>query len=134
MVAMRSSALSANDDALTERIMGAAIAVHRSLGPGLLEGIYQKSLCAELQRVDIPFKREKGYPVYYRGVHLGEQRLDLVVADKVVLELKAVDGLAMVHRAQLLTYLRISSLTIGLLINFGTELIQVKRVLNDYHR
>ncbi|MBW8771817.1 MAG: GxxExxY protein [Gemmatimonadetes bacterium] len=131
---MRNSALSTADDALTEKIIGAAIAVHKNLGPGLLEGVYQKSLCAELQRTEIPFKKEKVFPVYYRGVHIGEQRLDLVVADRVVLELKAVDGLAMVHRAQLLTYLRISNLTIGLLINFGTEMIQVKRVLNDYHK
>ena len=130
MVAMRSSALSAADDALTERIIGAAILVHKALGPGLLEGIYQKSLAAELKHQDLPIHRERVFPVYYRGAHIGEQRLDLIVDNKVVLELKAVETLIQVHRAQLLTYLRVSGLPIGLLINFGTEFIQVKRVLN----
>jgi len=130
VVAMRSSALGATDDALTEKIIGTAITVHKALGPGLLEGIYQKSLAAELRKIDLRLQRERLFPVYYRGARIGEQRLDLIVEDKVVLELKAVEALAQVHRAQLLTYLRVSDLPIGLLINFGSQFIQVKRVLN----
>lgn len=129
MGAMRSSTLSAIDDVLTERIIGAAIAVHKYLGPGLLEGLYQKALAIELGRLDIPHRTESSCSVRYHGVPLGEQRLDLVVDARVVVEMKALDALAQVHRAQLLTYLKASGLPIGLLINFGTEHIQVRRVL-----
>lgn len=130
VVAMRNSALSAAEDALTEKIIGAALTVHKSLGPGLLEGIYQKGMAAELRRLELRVQQERKYAVHYQGVLIGEHRLDLVIESKVVLELKAVEGLAPVHRAQLLTYLRMSGLPIGLLINFGTTFIQVKRVLN----
>lgn len=130
MVAMRSSSLSPQEDALTEKIIGGAMRVHKALGPGLLEGLYQKALAAELRKIDLEIQRERVFPVYYRGVHIGEQRLDLIVDGRVVLELKALEGLAQVHRAQLLTYLRVSGLPIGLLVNFGSEFLQVKRVLN----
>src|SRR5690349_12099633 len=103
---MRSSALSRADDALTERIIGAAIAVHKYLGPGLLEGLYQRALALELARLEIPHKTEVCCSVRYHGVPLGEQRLDLVVAARVVVEMKALDALAQVHRAQLPTYLK----------------------------
>jgi GxxExxY protein len=128
--AMRSSALSLNDDALTERVIGAALRVHKALGPGLLEGLYQKALGVELGRAGLAHQREVTVPVSYLGVSLGDQRLDLVVANKVIVELKAVESLAQIHRAQLLTYLKMSGIPIGLLMNFGTELLQVKRVLN----
>lgn len=133
MVAMRSSTLSAEDDALTERIIGAAITVHKQLGPGLLEGLYQKSLGVRLDEIGLPYQREVPFTVRYGGRVVGEHRLDLVVERRVVLELKAVEALSQLHKAQLLTYLRTSGLTIGLLINFGTELIQVKRVLNTHN-
>lgn len=129
MGVMRNSSLSAIDDALTERVIGAAIAVHKYLGPGLLEGLYQKALAVELGRLGIPHRTESMCSVRYHDVPLGEQRLDLVVDSRVVVEMKALDGLAQVHRAQLLTYLKASGLPIGLLINFGTEHIQVRRVL-----
>ena len=132
MVAMRSSTLSPDEDALTERIIGAAIVVHKQLGPGLLEGLYQKALTVRLEEVGLPFRREVPFLVHYAGKVVGEHRLDLLVDDKVVLELKAVEALNQLHKAQLLTYLRTSGVTIGLLINFGTELIQVKRVLNTH--
>lgn len=132
MVAMRSSALSPQDDALTERIIGAALRVHKVFGPGLLEGLYQKAIAVELTRAGVHVHRERAITVTYMGEVLGEQRLDLVVAGKVVVELKAVEQLAQVHRAQLLTYLHISGLQIGLLINHGSEHIQVKRLLNTH--
>jgi GxxExxY protein len=132
VVVMRNSTLSPQDDALTGRIIGAAIRVHKVLGPGLLEGLYQKALAVELAKAELVSERELVVPVTYLGVPLGEQRLDLVVNDKVIVELKAVEHLAQVHRAQLLTYLRVSGLTIGLLVNVGSEQIQVKRVLNTH--
>ena len=130
MVAMRRSALTPQDDALTERIIGAALRVHRTLGPGLLEGLYQKALCVELIRSGLACQREVFIPVSYLGVPLGEQRLDLVVDNRVIVELKAVESLAQVHRAQLLTYLKMSGVAIGLLVNLGSEQLQVKRLLN----
>lgn len=130
MVAMRSSTLSPQEDALTERIIGAALEVHKVLGPGLLEGLYQKALGVELARAGLPIQLERLVSVTYRGVNLGDQRLDLVVADRVIVELKAVETLAQVHRAQLLTYLRTTGMRIGLLINLGSEQLQVKRLLN----
>jgi GxxExxY protein len=133
VVAMRSSTLSAEEDALTERIIGAAITVHKQLGPGMLEGLYQKALGVRLEEVGLPYQREVPFTVRYNGRVVGEHRLDLVIERKVVIELKAVEALSQLHKAQLLTYLRTSGLTIGLLINFGTELIQVKRVLNTHN-
>lgn len=130
MVAMRSSTLPPEDDALTERIIGGALRVHKQFGPGLLEGLYQRALAIELTNAGLSVQRERMIRVSYLGQPLCEQRLDLVIDGKVVVELKALETLAQVHRAQLLTYLRISGLPIGLLINFGTEFIQVKRVLN----
>lgn len=130
MVAMRSSTLSAQDDALTEKIIGCAFRVHRTLGPGLLEGLYQKAIGIELERAGVPWQREVSIQASYQGVVLGEQRLDLVIAGKVVVELKAIEALAQVHRAQLLTYLKMSGLPIGLLMNLGSEQLQVKRLLN----
>ena len=130
MGAIRNSTLSAEDDSLTERIIGAALTVHRALGPGLLEGLYQKALGVELAGAVLAVRREVAVPVVYHGTLLGEQRLDLIVAGRVIVELKAVEALAQVHRAQLLTYLRVSGLPIGLLLNFGTEQLQVRRLLN----
>src|SRR5688572_11027074 len=127
---MRSSALTTAQDAFTSRIIGAAIAVHRTLGPGLLESIYQAALGVELERCGLPFDREHRCEVFYHGTPVGEQRLDFVVGNEVVVELKAVETLAFVHRAQVRTYLKATGLPIGLLVNFGAELIQVKRVLN----
>lgn len=130
MVAMRSSTLTPQEDALTEKIIGAALRVHKALGPGLLEGLYQKALGVELERSGLVCQREVPIPVSYLGVPLGEQRLDLIVANKVIVELKAVESLAQLHRAQLLTYLKMSGVPIGLLMNLGSEQIQVKRLLN----
>lgn len=130
MGAMRSSALSPQDDALTESIIGAALRVHKTLGPGLLEGLYQKAIAIELKRAALQVQCEHVIHVSYLGESIGEQRLDLVVGGRVVVELKAVELLVEVHRAQLLTYLRTSGLPIGLLINHGREHIQVKRLLN----
>jgi len=118
---------------ITEAIIGAAIKVHRTLGPGLLESAYQECLCRELSLREIPFQREVALPVRYEGVLLDcGYRLDLVVADSVIVELKALDHLMPVHEAQLLTYLKLSGKRVGLLINFNVPLLKdgiLRRVL-----
>ena len=118
---------------LTSKIIGAAIEVHKALGPGLLESAYQSCLATELTLRHIPFEREKPLPVNYKGelVECG-YRLDFLVEGKVVVELKAVDGIHPVHEAQLLTYLKLTGCRVGLLINFNVPVLKdgiTRRVL-----
>ena len=121
------------DGELTGQIIGAAIEVHRALGPGLLESAYQACLARELSLRDVSFEREKPLPVEYKGLQLDcGYRLDLLVEDRVVLELKAVGRLLPVHEAQLLTYLKLTGCRVGLLINFNVAVLKegiVRRVL-----
>ena len=106
----------------TGRVVSAAIEVHRELGPGLLESAYLFCLCHELAVRKIAFRTEVPLPIDYKGVHLESgYRMDLVVEDKVAIELKSVDKILPIHHAQLLTYLRLSRLRIGLLINFNVK-------------
>ena len=118
---------------LTGQIIGAAIEVHRALGPGLLESAYQACLARELSLRDVSFEREKPLPVEYKGLQLDcGYRLDFLVEDRVVLELKAVGRLLPVHEAQLLTYLKLTGCRVGLLINFNVAVLKegiVRRVL-----
>ena len=118
---------------ITEAIIGASIEVHRALGPGLLESAYVQCLCYELRLRQIPFAMEVSLPVVYKGLKLDcRYRVDLVVADSVVVEIKAVERLAPVHEAQLLTYLRLGGWKAALLINFNVPLLRdgiVRRVL-----
>ena len=118
-------------DALTERIIGAAIEVHRELGPGLLESAYEGCLAWELEQRGLQFTRQVELPVVYKGaqINLG-YRLDLVVEEQVIVELKTVDSLAPIHTAQVLTYLRLTGLGTGLLLNFNTPVLRdgIKRV------
>ena len=108
----------ANDP--TPSIIGAAIEVHRTIGPGLLESVYEECLCSELRFRSIPFDRQVSLPLVYRDVRLDcGFRLDIVVDHSVVVELKAIEKLAPIHEAQMLTYLRLSGFSIGLLINFN---------------
>jgi GxxExxY protein len=120
-------------DPETYPIIGAAIEVHRILGPGLLESAYEECLCHELARRAIPFRRQVEIPVIYKGVSLAcGYTADLVVNEIVVVELKAVEQIARVHEAQLLTYMKLLSLRKGLLINFHTAVLRqgiVRRVL-----
>src|SRR5262245_10013262 len=106
------------EEALTSRVIGAAIEVHRQLGPGLLESAYEECLCHELRLNGLSFQRQVAFPVLYKSIRLDcGYRAELIVEDKVVLELKAVDAIADLHKAQLLTYLRVSGLKVGLLFN-----------------
>jgi len=109
---------------LITRVIGCLIAVHRTLGPGLLESIYSRAIGLELSAAGIPFEREVEIPVSYRDELLCVQRLDIVVAGRIVLEVKSVERLNPVHHAQLLNYLRISKLNIGLLVNFNVPVLQ----------
>jgi GxxExxY protein len=110
---------------ITEGIIGAAIEVHRTLGPGLLESAYEECLCHELGLRQLPFERQRALPVEYKGLQLDcGYRLDLLVARSVVVELKAVEALLPIHEAQLLTYLRLGGWKIGLLINFNVPLLK----------
>ena len=112
-------------DALTERIIGCGMAVHRALGPGLLESAYEECLCYELEANGLTVARQVPLPVVYRGVEIDcAYRLDVVVENKVVLELKAVDALLPIHEAQLLTYLKLSGYKTGLLINFHVAVLR----------
>ena len=108
-------------DELTERIIGAAIAVHRTLGPGLLESTYEECLAAELEFCGIGFVKQVALPIIYRDRALVRgYRLDFLVDDRVILELKAIEKIASIHEAQMLTYLRLSELEVGLIINFNS--------------
>jgi GxxExxY protein len=113
------------EEALTEQIIGAAIEVHRALGPGLLESAYQACLARELAVRGLSFEQQKPSPVEYKGTRLDcGYRLDFLVADKVIVELKAVDELHPVHEAQLMTYMKLTGCKVGLLINFNEVLLK----------
>ena len=119
--------------ALSHQIIGAAIEVHRLIGPGLLESVYESALCKELRLKGLTVDRQVSVPVNYKGEILDcHVKLDLLVGGTVIVEVKAVEGLLYVHKAQLLTYLRLQNLWLGLLINFNVEVLRngVRRVLN----
>jgi len=113
------------NDVLTERIIGAAIQVHREIGPGLLESTYEVCLCHELSLLKLKVERQKAIPIIYKGVQLDSgYRLDLIVEDQVIVEIKAVSILLPVHEAQLLSYLRHIGRRRGLLINFNVKMLK----------
>jgi GxxExxY protein len=106
---------------VTHRVIGAAIEVHKALGPGLLESIYEECLCYELKSQGIPFLRQVHIPILYKGVEIRSvgYRIDLVVENQIIVEVKAVDRMVQIHKAQMLTYLRQTGLRVGLLMNFN---------------
>jgi len=118
---------------LTWEVIGAAIEVHKTLGPGLLESVYEECLCRELQLCEISYERQKSLPVEYKGEMLDcGYRLDLVVEDRLIVELKSCDTLQPIHEAQLLTYLKLTNTKVGLLINFNVPVLKdgIKRLAN----
>jgi len=124
-----------NLDLITRRIIGAAIEVHRHLGPGLLESAYQTCLAFELRQLGYKVEEQKPLPVIYKDVKLDcSYRLDLVVEDAVIAEIKAVERLMPIHDAQLLSYLRLSKRRVGLLINFHVQMLKdgLKRIVNEF--
>jgi GxxExxY protein len=126
------SPLPADLETLVSDTIGCCINVHRTLGPGLLETIYSRAVARELRAAGISFEREKPYPVTYRGQLLCEHHLDFVVGSAIVLEIKSIEAIAPIHHAQLLSYLRVSRLRVGLLINFNVAVLKdglVRKVL-----
>jgi GxxExxY protein len=124
-------------NALSETIIGCAITVHRVYGPGLLESIYHECFTIEMRLAGLPVETEKKVPVIYRGVRVGDGfKIDCIVENKIVVEVKAIESLAGVHTAQLITYLKLTGCPVGLLINFNVPLLKhgIRRVLHpDYH-
>ena len=114
---------------ITEKIIGCAIEVHRTLGPGLLEATYEEALCIEFSDAGMKFQRQMPFPILYKGRNLGQYRLDLLVDEQVIVEIKSVERFDSVFEAQILTYLRVTGKRIGLLINFNSRLLRdgVKR-------
>ena len=120
-----------NINDLTGHVIGAAIEVHKELGPGLLESIYEECLCRELEIRNILFERQKPNPIEYKGTRISsEYILDVVVENKLILELKACENLLPIHEAQLLTYLKMTGIELGLLINFNLSVLKdgIKRL------
>ena len=120
---------------LSERVIGAAIEVHRALGPGLLESAYEECLCHEFKLADLRFERQKPLPVVYKGMSLDcGYRIDLVVEGVIILELKTVEVLLPLHQAQLLTYLKLTGISLGLLIDFYVAVLKdgLKRIVNNF--
>jgi GxxExxY protein len=122
-------------DEITGEIIGAAIEVHRELGPGLLESAYEQCLCHELTLRGLRFQRQVEVPVVYKGIRLDcGYRIDVIVEDSVIVELKTVDKLLPIHEAQLLTYLKLFGRQLGLLLNFNVPVLKdgIKRMVNNY--
>ena len=118
-------------NAVTQKIIGCAIEVHRVLGPGLLEHIYESAMCIELDERGVRYTRQARFPTFYKGRLLGEYRVDFVVEDLVVVEIKSVEHLNPGVEAQVLTYLRFSKKRVGLLLNFNSRLMKdgIKRLI-----
>jgi GxxExxY protein len=118
-------------DTLAHDVLGAALEVHRALGPGFPESVYENALCLELSERGISFTRQSPVHIIYKGQSVGEGRIDLLISDQLVVELKAVDALAPVHTAQVLAYLKATGRRLGLLINFnGSTLVAgIRRVV-----
>jgi len=112
-------------DELSHRVIGCALEVHRNLGPGLLESTYEQCLAHELATAGIPFKLQCGLPVEYKGLKLDcGYRIDVLVDDLIIVELKSVDVILPIHKAQLLTYMKLSGVRIGLLMNFNVKYLK----------
>ena len=118
---------------LSHNVIGAAIEVHRVLGPGFLESVYEEALAIELNLRDIPFVRQPPFAVAYKGFSVGEGRLDFLVGERLIIELKAVDKLLPIHSAQVLSYLKITGCQLGILMNFNdrTLIDGIKRFIQS---
>lgn len=117
------SPLSAETEALITRTIGCALDVHKALGPGFVESIYKRAMCIELKAAGLRYECERPVSVMYRGVQITGQRIDLIVENQIVVELKAIARFDEIHRAQLISYLRTTGLRVGLLINFAVPVL-----------
>lgn len=124
--------LSEND--LAKILVNIFIKVHRALGPGLLESVYESAICFELEKLEIPFNRQPEIAVYYEDVKMDVGfRADIIVEDKLIIEIKSVSSLSAIHHKQLLTYLRLTNMKLGLLVNFNEVLVKdgITRIVNN---
>lgn len=123
-------------DELVRRALDAAFEVYRETGPGLDESIYEAAMCRELELRGVPFQKQVIYAVYYKGTEIGSRRVDLLLGGRLIIEIKAAETLLPLHKAQLLTYLKISGHKLGLLINFNSPFLKegIKRVVNPRGR
>lgn len=124
---------SLKDEDLSQRAIGAAIEVHRSLGPGFLESFYEEPLCIELDILGIPYERQKTIEITYRNRKIGEHRLDLLINGRLVLELKAVKEIDPIHFTVVRSYVKAAKATSGIILNFSTMLLTIKRVGIEPH-
>ena len=114
---------------LTEKIIQASIEVQKNLGHGFLESIYENALVVELEKMGLKYEKQKLVEIFYKNVKVGEHRVDLIVENRVITELKAISDFEQIHRAQIISYLTATGLRIGLLINFGKTKIDVDRII-----
>lgn len=125
-----------HENEISKKIIGAAIEVHRILGPGLLESVYEDALCHEFNLKELQFVRQQNVPIPYKGIKVSSNlRLDLLVEDKVIVDLKAKEELSSIDKPQMLTYLRLSNKRLGLIINFHNKLLRdgIYRVVNKLY-
>jgi len=126
------SKLSAELEALAYQVIGAAIEVHRHLGPGFLEHVYETALCHEFELRAIQYEKQKAITIPYKGINIEGQRLDILVGGVLIIELKAVEAIAPIHEAQLLSYMKATQVPLGLIINFKVEMLKkggIKRLV-----
>ena len=116
------------EDKLTETIIQCIIKVHQTLGPGFLESVYRRALLVEIKKRNLSAETEKEIVVYYEGVEVGRHRLDILVEDKVIVELKTVDELGKAHYAQVRSYLKATALRVAILVNFSKEKADFRRI------
>lgn len=119
-------------DSLTERIIGIAIRIHSELGPGFVEKIYEKAIAYEFEKNEIDFKEQAVIKVKYETIELGHQRVDFLVENEVIVEMKCVSGINEIHQAQLLSYLKTADKRVGLILNFAKKKLDIKRMVNKY--
>ena len=120
------------NEALAKRVVGLAMKVHRTLGCGFLESIYVNALVIELQKAGLSFEREKRFSVIYEGMEIGFFHADLIIENRLIVEMKAVESLAIAHSVQLVNYLAVSKIDLGLLLNFGPKSLEFKTKTRTY--
>jgi len=117
---------------LSNKIIGIGIKIHKALGPGFLESIYEKAMVYEFEREHLKFKQQAVIRVNYRDLQLGNQRVDFIVNNEIILELKTISEIMELHQAQLLSYLKTVNKRLGLVLNFGKKKLEIKRVVNNF--
>lgn len=119
-------------DQLSNKIIGLAIKVHKALGPGFVEKVYERALEEELKKEKIEFKTQEEIKIKYGNIYIGGQRLDFLIEDEVILELKSVSEINEIHKAQMISYLKAANKRLGLILNFAKKRLEIKRIVNNF--